>query len=109
VLPRRTGNGYGNHSCDLNSWWVGVYQLVTRRPLNVGNELTDDYATSTDSTGFRMPCARGRRNCPGTMTGNGRRRADLRERRLGRWVPVLLGRQRAASRPPSTGIVRPVR
>lgn len=101
--------GCGNHCCDPNTWWVGPYGLATRLPVRGGDELTNDYVTSTDAPGFHMSCRCGRRNCRGTVTGDDWRRADLRERYRGHWVPALLERQRAASRPPSTGIDRPVR
>ena len=29
VLPPRRPNGFGNHSCDPNLWWVGAYELAT--------------------------------------------------------------------------------
>jgi hypothetical protein len=109
VLPGRTDNGYGNHSCDPNTWWVGAFELATRRPVRAGDELTNDYATSTDTDGFRMSCRCGSAVCRGTVTGGDWRRADLQERYRGHWVPALLERQRADSRPPSTGMDRPVR
>ena len=28
VLPPRRPNGYGNHSCDPNLWWVEPYELT---------------------------------------------------------------------------------
>jgi hypothetical protein len=43
-------NGYGNHSCDPNLWWVGPYELAARRNLSAGEELINDYATSTAAT-----------------------------------------------------------
>jgi uncharacterized protein len=109
VLPGRTDNGYGNHSCDPNTWWVGPYELAARRAIRRGDEVTNDYATSTDAAGFRMACRCGSRVCRGTVTGDDWRRADLRERYRGHWVPALLERQRAVSKPPSTGRDRPVR
>jgi hypothetical protein len=109
VLPGRTDNGCGNHSCDPNTWWVGAYELASRRAIRTGEEVTNDYATSTDSKSFRMRCDCGSADCRGTVTGEDWRRADLRERYRGHWVPALLERQRAASNPPSTGMDRPVR
>jgi len=109
VLPGRTANGYGNHSCDPSTWWVGAYELATRRSVGRGEELTNDYATSTGSADFRLDCRCGSALCRGIVTGGDWRRADLRDRYRGHWVPALLELQRAASRPPSTGIDRPVR
>ncbi len=33
VLPPRRPNGYGNHSCDPNLWWVGPYELAARTTI----------------------------------------------------------------------------
>jgi hypothetical protein len=56
VLPPGRRNGKGNHSCDPNLWWHGGYTLSARRDIAAGEELTNDYATSTDSADFVMPC-----------------------------------------------------
>ncbi|WP_432987337.1 SET domain-containing protein-lysine N-methyltransferase [Dactylosporangium sp. CA-233914] len=47
--------GPGNHGCDPSLWWSGPYTLVARRDIAAGEELTNDYATSTADPGFRMP------------------------------------------------------
>src|SRR5689334_14048347 len=49
VLPPGRANGKGNHSCDPNLWWVDAYTLAARRDIDVNEELTNDYATSTAS------------------------------------------------------------
>ena len=64
VLPPRRLNGYGNHSCDPNLWWVGPYELATRRAIEAGEELTNDYATSTAEPASRWPVPAARR-CAG--------------------------------------------
>jgi hypothetical protein len=56
VLPPRCPNGYGNHSSDPNLWWDGPYDLIARRPIRAGEELTNEYATSTAVDGFTMTC-----------------------------------------------------
>ena len=67
VLPPRRDNGYGNHSCDPNLWWIGPYELAARRDLVPGEELTNDYATSTDDPAFthalRLPDVAVPRHC----------------------------------------------
>lgn len=90
VLPPRRANGYGNHSCDPNLWWTGAYELSARHDIPAGAELTNDYATSTASPEFRMPCGCGTARCRGTITGDDWRRADLRSRYGAHWVPALL-------------------
>jgi SET domain-containing protein len=90
VLPPRRPNGYGNHSCDPNLWWVGPYELATRRDVTAGEELTNDYATSTAEPGFAMPCSCGSASCRGTVSGDDWRRPELRLRYGRHWVPALL-------------------
>jgi hypothetical protein len=96
VLPPRRPNGYGNHSCDPNLWWVGPYELAARRDIAAGDELTNDYGTSTAEPGFVMACACGSGQCRGVVTGNDWRRPDLRARYGQHWVPALLARIRSA-------------
>ena len=99
VLPprrdRRRDNGYGNHGCAPNLWWVGPYALAARREIAAGEELTNDYATSTGDPGFTMPCRCGATEYRGTVTGEDWRLPQLQERYGGHWVPVLLARIRA--------------
>jgi hypothetical protein len=92
VLPPRRPNGYGNHSCDPNLWWVGPYELATRRPIAPGEELTNDYATGTAEPAYTMACRCGTSLCRGTVTGDDWRRADLRARYGEHWIPMLLAR-----------------
>jgi hypothetical protein len=97
VLPPRRPNGYGNHSCDPNLWWIGAYELAARRAIAPGDELTNDYATSTAEPGFAMTCACASPRCRGVVTGDDWRRADLRERYAGHWVPALAARISSAA------------
>ena len=90
VLPPRRPNGYGNHSCDPNLWWVGPYELAARRDLARGEELTNDYAASTAAPDFVMACSCGSALCRGIVTGDDWRRRDLHARYGRHWVPALL-------------------
>ncbi|MCI4061622.1 SET domain-containing protein-lysine N-methyltransferase [Micromonospora sp. R77] len=94
VLPPRRPSGYGNHSCDPNLWWVGPYELATRREIAAGEELTNDYGTSTGEPGFTMSCRCGSALCRGVVTGDDWRLPALRERYGEHWVPGLLARIR---------------
>lgn len=89
VLPAATTVHYGNHSCDPNLWHVGPYEIATRREVGVGEELTMDYATQTGAPGFSMPCRCEAVDCRGEVTSEDWRRADLRLRYAGHWVPAL--------------------
>jgi uncharacterized protein len=104
VLPPRRANGCGNHSCDPNLWWAGPYELAARRDIAAGEELTNDYATSTGEPGFAMACDCRAALCRGTVTGDDWRRPELHRRYGDHWVPVLLtriARLRARPCPPA--------
>jgi SET domain-containing protein len=92
VLPPRRPNGYGNHSCDPNLWWVGPYELAARRDIATGEELTNDYATSTGEPDFVMDCACRSPLCRGVVTGDDWQRPELRDRYGEHWVPALSSR-----------------
>ena len=95
VLPQWSLNGYGNHSCDPNLWWVDAYTLVARRDIAPGEEVTNDYATSTMSAEFAMECRCGSSLCRRWITGDDWRLPHL-ERQYGEhWVPAVLARIRS--------------
>lgn len=94
VLPPGQPNHYGNHSCDPNLWWTDAYTLAARRPIAAGEEVTNDYATSTGVADFAMTCACGTPVCRGIVTGNDWQLPELQERYEDHWVPVLLDRIR---------------
>ena len=96
VLPAGQLNGKGNHSCDPNLWWAAAYTLAARRDIAVGEELTNDYATSTGEEDFVMPCRCGSAQCRGVVTGRDWSRPELQQRYGSHWVPGLLNRIRRA-------------
>lgn len=89
VLPPGRPNGKGNHSCEPNLWWVDAYSLAARRDIDVDEELTNDYATSTASAEFSMDCRCRSAVCRGVVTGNDWQLAELRQRYGEHWVPAL--------------------
>jgi uncharacterized protein len=95
VLPPRQANGYGNHSCHPNLWWVSAYELAAGSDIAAGEELTNDYATSSGEPDFVMACSCGCRQCRGVVTGDDWRRPELQGRYEGHWVPALQARIRA--------------
>ncbi|MBR7834175.1 SET domain-containing protein-lysine N-methyltransferase [Actinospica durhamensis] len=99
ILPPRRPNGYGNHSCDPNLWWIDAYTQAARHDIAPGDELTNDYATSTAIPEFRMACACGSPLCRRTITGNDWQRPDLQRRYADHWTPGLLKRIRGSSTP----------
>ena len=99
VLPPRHNNGYGNHSCDPNLWWIDAYTLAARRDILAGEEVTSDYATSAGIEAFTMRCSCGSPLCRHVITGNDWRIPALQLRYGDHWVPALSAHIRATSRP----------
>jgi uncharacterized protein len=95
VLPPGRPNGKGNHGCDPNLWWTGPYTLAARRDIAAGEELTNDYATSTGEADFAMACRCGSPLCRGRVSGADWSRPELRSRYGEHWAPALLDRIRA--------------
>jgi hypothetical protein len=89
VLPPGTAAHWCNHSCDPNLWHVGPYDLVARRPIRAGEELTIDYGTNSGAAGFRMRCRCGSAGCRGEITSDDWRRLELQDRYRGHWSPAL--------------------
>jgi D-alanine-D-alanine ligase-like ATP-grasp enzyme len=56
-----------NHSCDPNTWLLGL-NTVARRPIAVNEELTIDYSTFCVSNAS-FPCSCGTKSCRGVVTG----------------------------------------
>ncbi|WP_107161858.1 SET domain-containing protein-lysine N-methyltransferase [Micromonospora sp. RP3T] len=100
VLPPGRPNGKGNHGCDPNLWWDAPFTWVTRRDVAAGEELTNDYATSTGTADFAMACGCGSARCRRIVTGDGWRLTDLQDRYGNHWVSALLTRIKGRS--PST-------
>lgn len=92
VLPEGTIAHFGNHSCDPTMWHVGPYELVARRAIGPGDELTLDYATNSGAAGWAMACRCRSRWCRGEITSEDWRRPELRERYGSHWTPALLAR-----------------
>jgi len=68
---------------------VGPYEIVARRDIAPGDELTIDYGTNSDSADFSMRCRCPSRLCRGVVSGQDWRRAELQDRYRGHWVPAL--------------------
>jgi hypothetical protein len=107
VLPYGRPNGKGNNSCDPNLWWVDAYTLAARRDIDRGEELTNDYATSTASIDFVMECRCGSALCRRAVTGNDWQLNELRQRYGEHRVPALA--ELIAGREPGNTIGHPQR
>lgn len=92
VLPRNQMNHFGNHSCEPNLWWSDGLTLVARRDIAAGEEVTNDYGTSSGEADFRMPCRCGSPLCRSVVTGRDWCRPELQVRYGRHWTPELLAR-----------------
>lgn len=97
VLPRDTLVHFTNHSCDPNLWHAGPYDVVARRDIHTGEELTIDYGTNSGAPGFEMLCTCGAPDCRSVVTSDDWRIVRLQHRYQGHWTPALAQRMRAAN------------
>jgi D-alanine-D-alanine ligase len=67
-----------NHSCDPNTWFTGL-NLVARRPIQPGEQITIDYATFYNETMIAFPCTCGAPNCRQLIGGGDHRQAFLEQ------------------------------
>jgi len=58
-----------NHSCDPSAWLEGL-DVVARRPIVAGEEITLEYATFYDEHMLAFECACGAPTCRGTIRGS---------------------------------------
>lgn len=104
-----------NHSCEPNTvvelewdaasqtmtaWWVAL------RDLEVGEEITYDYAMSDGSPYDEFSCSCGSKHCRGHVSGDDWRRSDLWRRYSGYFSPYLQRRILAAEALRSLGARR---
>ncbi|MDK9499262.1 SET domain-containing protein [Streptomyces katrae] len=69
-----------NHSCEANVLDLGLDFGVAVRDIAPGEEVTCDYATFTEDTGWSMECLCGSPGCRGTVTTAQGADPRLRER-----------------------------
>lgn len=69
-----------NHSCDPNLGLLGSMVLVAMRDIEIGDELTFDYATCDDSDYDEFDCLCGTASCRGRITGQDWKLPELREK-----------------------------
>jgi len=81
-----------NHSCEPTALLQGAQALIARRDLDVGDEVTYDYATSDVNPylGFRCRC--GSSVCRGVVTGDDWRDPSLQDRYGAAFSPYILRR-----------------
>ena len=78
-----------NHSCEPNLGLLGSIVLVAMRDIEVGEELTFDYATCDDSDYDEFDCLCGAPSCRGKVTGQDWKLPELQEKYAGWFSPYL--------------------
>lgn len=80
---------YFNHSCNPNAGLQGQIVLVAMRDINLGEEVTFDYAMCDGSPYDEFVCLCGSYNCRGKVTGEDWQIPDLWKRYDGYFSPYL--------------------
>jgi SET domain-containing protein len=80
--------GYINHSCDPNCGLKSAQQLVAMRAIEIGEEITFDYAMS-ESSDYEIACKCGSAFCRGLITGNDWKIPELQKRYRNYFSPYL--------------------
>jgi uncharacterized protein len=80
-----------NHSCDPNIWLVDEVTLVARRAIDLGEELTADYATWELQEDWVSPwsCNCRSKLCRGIITGRDWRLPELQGRYGNHFLPCI--------------------
>ena len=82
-----------NHSCDPTVLLSGDLELVARRDLEPGTEVTVDYATLMTGTDWKFVCSCGTTACRVLVSNEDWQREELQSRYEGHWHPVILKRR----------------
>jgi uncharacterized protein len=81
----------GNHSCDSNLWMRDAVTLEARSDIEIGEEVTIDYALQT-AVEWEMRCNCGSRLCRRVVRGSDWRMPDVQKRYAGHFSPFLNAR-----------------
>lgn len=92
VSTRSTPADWINHACGPNAGLRGPTLLTALRDIDVGEEITFDYATSDGSAYDEFECQCGHRLCRGRVTGEDWRLPELWARYDGHFSPYLTRR-----------------
>jgi len=66
-----------NHCCNPNAGVCGQITLVAMRDIEIGEEITFDYAMADSSSFDEFDCACGAENCRGRVSGDDWKRVEL--------------------------------
>ena len=81
-----------NHSCEPNCGLIGSQVLVAMRDIEVGEELSFDYAMCDASDYDEFKCLCELPTCRGVVTGMDWRKPDLQAKYAGYFSPYLVSR-----------------
>ena len=82
---------YINHSCLPNCGIKGSLRIVAMRAIEVGEEITIDYAMS-ESSDYKMKCECGANNCRGFVTGEDWKKQEMQRKYSGFFSEYLLNK-----------------
>jgi hypothetical protein len=87
-----------NHSCDPNTVFVDDGKMIATRDVEVGEEITYEYATSESQTSSHMPfpCGCGTPACRKQVTGSDFLLPALRAKYAGHFTEMIAQLQQAA-------------
>lgn len=83
---------YINHCCSPNAGICGQITLVAMRDIQIGEEITFDYAMADSSSFDEFECACGSEHCRGKVSGNDWKRTELWSRYDGYFSTYLQNR-----------------
>ena len=83
-----------NHSCDANAWLVDEVNLVAKKSIPAGEEVTLDQGTwNFEDSGYtdnQEACSCGSRYCRHTLTENDWKLPEVQERYKGHFHPMIM-------------------
>ena len=89
---------FSNHSCEPNIGVRGQIVFVALRPVEAGEELTHDWAT-TDDDDYELDCRCGAAACRKVITGQDWRKSELQEKYRGHFSAYLADKIARADEP----------
>jgi uncharacterized protein len=78
-----------NHSCDPNAGFQGQIFLVAMRNIQIGEQITFDYAIVLSVESYDIKCLCGSKNCRKHITGNDWKISSLQKKYRGYFQPYL--------------------
>lgn len=92
IEDRGDDRGYFlNHSCNPNVWMNDVYTLIAKRDIEIGEEVTADYALweANENKVSKWKCQCGSKECRLRVTGKDWQLPVLQERYRGHFSPLI--------------------